>query len=143
MPATAPEGYVALPLPDGQESFERRAGPIYVRRDNPANEMHFALVPERHHCNPIGAVHGGYLVTAADTMMGSVVFRALAPGHVCATIGLNCEFLAGGRVGETIYGRAWARRMGRTLAFLACEMRMGEKPVFAATGQWAIFPAKG
>ena len=80
-----PTGFVPVGASSGSENFESLVGPLYQRQDAPANIAIWGFRAERRHCNPFGIVHGGMLTTFADTMMGSLVFHAIA-GAPCATI---------------------------------------------------------
>ena len=61
--------------------------------------------------NPMGIVHGGALVTLADTVAGCAAFTC---GRVCVTLDCSFQFLAS-TSGSRITCRATPRKLGRTI----------------------------
>lgn len=136
-----PTGFVPVGASSGSENFESLVGPLYQRQDAPANIAIWGFRAERRHCNPFGIVHGGMLTTFADTMMGSLVFHAIA-GAPCATITLTMDFVGAGREGDWIEGRAELLRQGRSICFLRSELRSNDKIILNASGAWAIIGSR-
>ncbi len=50
--------------------------------------------PSRDFVNPMHTVHGGWISTLLDTVMGTAVFSALPPEHTYTTTSLSMHFLA-------------------------------------------------
>jgi acyl-CoA thioesterase len=88
--------------------------------------------------NPHGRVHGGALVTLADTVGGSC---ACSNGGSCVTSGCSMEFLrpAGG---SAIYCKATPKKLGRSLSVIAVELSDDEGKV-VATGTYTFFMFSG
>lgn len=49
--------------------------------------------PGEQHYNPIGIVHGGYLSTMLDSVMGCAVHTELEPGIGYSTVSLQVNFV--------------------------------------------------
>jgi len=49
----------------------------------------FEGVPEFHHYNPIGTVHGGFAATLLDSALGCAIFSTIAKGDAWTTLGQN------------------------------------------------------
>lgn len=67
--------------------------------------------PER--CTAAGVLHGGYLMSLADTAAATLAFLNLPPGASTATIEAKTNFLAAVREG-TVTARAELVHRGRT-----------------------------
>ncbi len=129
-----PEGFKPFQMPG---PFSESCGPYYYRKE-PDGRYGYGFHAEARHANPYGVVHGGVLVTFADTFMGRSVVAAAK--CACATITLNTEFIAGGRPGSWIEGRAEVTRTTRTLAFARAETWSGDEMLMTASGIWRLFP---
>lgn len=94
------------------------------------------------HLNPHGVVHGAVLVALADTTMGSALYTQLERGQSCATIELKSSFVAPVREGR-IEAEAEAVRLGRSVAFLECRLRVAGQLVLTASASFAVFAPRG
>jgi len=47
----------------------------------------FEGVPEFHHYNPIGTVHGGFAATLLDSALGCAIFSTIEKGDAWTTLG--------------------------------------------------------
>jgi uncharacterized protein (TIGR00369 family) len=79
-------------------------------------EVTLAMVVEDRHVNLQGLVLGGMLAILADTACGLSIRSAMEPGRLHVTADLDIHFLAPAKPG-TLYGRATAVKIGRSLAF--------------------------
>lgn len=84
--------------------------------------------------NPHGAVHGGALVTLADTVAGCC---ACSRGGDCVTANQTMEFLRGAAPGE-IFCEARPKKMGRSLCVVAVEL-FDTNERLVATGTYTFF----
>jgi uncharacterized protein (TIGR00369 family) len=55
----------------------------------------FAMIPQEHHYNPIGSVHGGVYATLLDSACGCAVQSLLPQGDFYTSIDLTVKFLRG------------------------------------------------
>lgn len=71
--------------------------------------------------NPIGTVHGGFLATFADEVMGSCMATTLKDGESFTTAELKINYMR--PVGkETINGEGDVIRRGRNIGFLEAKL---------------------
>ncbi|MCP5366006.1 MAG: PaaI family thioesterase [Hyphomicrobiales bacterium] len=137
-----PEGFIPFPPRSG---FVDQSGPYYfhagadpfLARDGAP--VTFGFLTDQRHVNPAGMVHGGALLTFADTVMGATVFHTV--GRNCATITLNSEFVSAALPGRWIEAKVTLTRITRTLAFVKSELRSGEHILLNASGVWKVFEA--
>ena len=131
-----PEGFKPFQMPG---PFSESCGPFYYRKEEDSR-YGYGFHAEARHTNPYGVVHGGVLVTFADTFMGRSVVAAAK--CACATITLNTEFMAGGAPGNWIEGKAEVTRMTRGLAFLRADVSSDGTLLMTASGIWRLFPER-
>lgn len=76
-------------------------------------------------CNIFGVVHGAVLFAMADTAMGFALFDALGGHPRLGSISVTANYLRPAAPGS-VEARARLVRLGRSIAFLACDIRDGE-----------------
>lgn len=103
-------------------------------------EKRFAFLPEARHLNGGGALHGGFLMTLADNVLGFTVHEQ-TEGRIASTVTLNTDFLAGGVAGSPVWGRAAITRRTRSLIFVGGDLSQDGKLLMTATGIWKIIGA--
>ena len=133
---SVPEGFKPFQV---SGPFAQSCGPFYYRQEA-GGDYGYGFAAEERHTNPYGVVHGGVLVTFADTFMGRTVVAAAK--CACATITLNTEFMAGGAPGDWIEGSAEVTRLTRGLAFLRADVSSGGTLLMTASGIWRLFPER-
>ncbi len=133
MSHAVPDGFQPLAMRSG---FIDMLGPFYWKHADDGAFL-FGFMSEAKHGNPNGVVHGAAFVALVDTCMGHVIEHST--GRKCATIGLDTQFLAGGKVGGWIEARARLRSMTRTLAFLDGEIRADGALLMTATAIFRVF----
>lgn len=76
------------------DDFVYKNGPMFIHSelDPPKGQGVFRMFIEDRHCNAGGAVHGGMLMTFADTSMFAIARRDL-DHHFGVTMTMNNEFL--------------------------------------------------
>ena len=67
------------------------ANHMYVTELRPDHSAVGVLEVQPSSLNPIGIVHGGALVTLADTVCGTAAFTT---GHMCVTLDCSMQYLA-------------------------------------------------
>lgn len=133
------------PIPEGFEPFPSISGFIdligsfyYGGRDG--NTLRYGFLTTKDHSNTNGVIHGGALMTFADTAMGSAVFNTVK--GPCATISMNSEFIAGAKPGDWIEATVVITKRTRTLAFVRAELVSGGDVILNTSGIWKIFSPK-
>lgn len=118
--------------------FTSRNGPVY---EKPAAEgAHHGLRVAERHCNAVGIVHGGMLMSFADGLLAHAVGRATRTRAL--TIRLNADFLAIARPGDWLEGRARVTRATRSVAFVEGDIRVGDRPVMKVTGVFKLMAGR-
>lgn len=128
-----PAGYRPMTRPGG---FEALIGPIYGTKDDDGG-FRLAFRAGERHGNPQGVVHGGMLMTLVDAVMGIAVYRAIGKRR-CATISLNCSFVASGRVGDWLEASAEVVRRGRSVVFMRGDIQVDDRRLITADGLWKV-----
>lgn len=132
-----PEGYRALSRIGG---FIALAGPYYFRERTEGDDpdvFHYGFQSADEHKNTNGVVHGGALLTFADTAMGATVYHLA--GRPCATISLNSEFVSAAKPGNWIDATVTITRQTRSLTFARAILSSGEETLLTASGIWKLF----
>ena len=128
-----PAGYRPMTRPGG---FEELIGPIYGAKGG-EGDYRLAFRAEDRHGNPQGVVHGGMLMTLVDAVMGIAVWRAIGKRR-CATISLNCSFVASGQVDDWLEASAEVVRRGRVVVFMRGDIHAGDRRLITADGVWKV-----
>lgn len=85
------------------------ANHMYVTELRPDHSAVGVLEVQPSSLNPMGIVHGGALVTLADTVCGTAAFTT---GHMCVTLDCSMQYLApasGARITCTATPGSWAK----------------------------------
>jgi uncharacterized protein (TIGR00369 family) len=104
----------------------------------------FEGVPDFHHYNPIGTVHGGFAATLLDSALGCSIFSTLLKGDTWTTLELNLNYVRPMSM-DTGLVRAEGRiiHRGRTVATAQGELKDSAGKLYAhASTTCMIFPAK-
>jgi uncharacterized protein (TIGR00369 family) len=105
----------------------------------------FEGLPEFHHYNPIGTVHGGFAATLLDSALGCAIFSAIGKGDAWTTLELKFN-LVRPLTKDTGPVRAEGRvvHRGRTVATSEGDLKDRAGKLYAhATTTCMIFPTKG
>ncbi|ESQ81623.1 hypothetical protein AEAC466_20830 [Asticcacaulis sp. AC466] len=122
-------GWVMEP---NREGFNGLIGPYYYQAEDPAN-VKVAFKAEKHHLNGGGTVHGGCLLTLADTSLFIFALPHLGEG-AAVTLQLDAQFQSPGREGDIIVATGEITRAGKTVIFGRGELKVGDKVVMSFTG---------
>jgi len=101
---TTPEASGAVP--EGFEllgrggPFLRLFGPLYVRRAG--GQLVIAIRIEEKHLNSRGIVHGGMLVTLADSALGIVLSTSQGEPRPLVSVSLSADFADAARLGDWV-----------------------------------------
>jgi len=135
-PETAPAHAGWTTLDD--DGFTRHIGPLWSRPEQQG--MAFAIQTDERHRNHNGGVHGGLIAALADHAMGNVARIAIG-GQPLATIQMDVQYLAAGRLGDFLVARSIVVRQTRSIVFMRCEIVTGERLVATGAGVWKILGA--
>jgi len=114
------------------DAFETRAGPFYERRDADGTMVAaFRTGPE--HMNGGGFLHGGCLMTFADSALFTIARDAMA-GDRGVTVNLSGDFLSSAGPGALMEARGAVTRGGRGLVFVQGLVTADGEPALSFTG---------
>lgn len=131
------DGYHALTM----GGFNAYVGALLHDPAKAAGEARrFAFLPGPKHLNGGGALHGGFLMTIADNVLGFTAHEQ-TEGRIASTVTLNTDFLAGGVADQPLWGRAQITRKTRSLIFVGGDLSQNGKLLMTATGIWKIIGA--
>jgi uncharacterized protein (TIGR00369 family) len=128
------------PITDGEwagwsqwqsDAFEQRAGPFYERFEGGQGVTAFRAGQE--HMNGGGFMHGGCLLTFADSALFTIA-RPAMEGQFGVTVNLSGDFLAAARVGQFVEARGEITRAARSLVFVRGLVTADGEPVLSFTG---------
>ncbi|MDO8287635.1 MAG: PaaI family thioesterase [Parvibaculum sp.] len=126
-----PEGYTKSTT---RGPYTSHNGPFYHKVSDDA--FHHGVRVKARHCNSRGITHGGMLMSFADGLLGTAVFRATKT--VALTIRMNSDFLSSARPGEWLEGTARVTKATKSVAFCEAELFVGNRPVMKATGVFKL-----
>lgn len=115
--------------------FPDHVGPLWVREGD--GLPRFAMLADGRHTNIHGIVHGGMLMTFADTGLGITVWEAMGR-QPCVTIQFAIQFLDAARPGDFVELDAEVLRRSSSVVFVRGTLRCGERRVAAADGVWKM-----
>ncbi|TNE31513.1 MAG: PaaI family thioesterase [Alphaproteobacteria bacterium] len=114
------------------DAFEQRAGPFYERREEDGSHV-AAFRAEERHMNGAGFMHGGCMMTFADSALFTIATDALA-GSRGVTMHLSGDFLDPARVGQLIEARGDVVRAGGKTIYVVGMIRADGAPVLSFNG---------
>lgn len=127
------EGYTIY---DPTDPFENFAGPFYWKKLGDGTD-HVILQSTDKHCNRQGFIHGGLLLTMMDFTFA--VCAKEFPEQRLATISLNSEFVAPGRVGTLIEATGEIVRRTRGLCFMRGQITSCGETLLNASCIYKLF----
>ncbi len=103
-------------LPEtGTDPAEDYIGPFYLRRSD--DNFAAGLLIETRHCNSLGTVHGGVLMTMADFAFCAQARYGTEDTNII-TVSLHTDFVAGAGVGSWLESRGEVTRRTGSLVFV-------------------------
>ena len=109
------------------DPYEDMLGPFYFRTDKDGSTRG-AFVPEGKHANGGGIVHGGALMSFADTMLGALAHLGLN-GQLIVTVTFNCEFVGAAVAGTPIHATGRIVRDTKSMVFVQAELEQNAQPI--------------
>ena len=113
------------------DAFEQRAGPFYERHDIEGRGT-CAFRAEPRHMNGGGFMHGGCLLTFADSAIFAFARDALGDSHG-VTMNLSGDFLDSAHDGELIEATGEVTRAGHKTIFVRGLATADGRPVLSFT----------
>jgi len=126
-----PEGFV---FSKARGPYTSHNGPFFHKVTDDAFWHGFRA--RQHHLNGHGIVHGGLLMSFADGLMGTAVWRKTKARAV--TMRMTSDLLDMVRPGEWVEGTAHVVRAARTVAFVKAEVTCGKRKVLTANGVFKL-----
>ena len=126
-----PDGFAML---EDRGSFLDLVGPVYVA-DGPEPVVGLRL--QARHTNKRGTIMGGMLATLVDVAFGLAIEADAGDKEDRATASLTVDYLKPASVGDWIEAHVSVNRVGSTLAFADCSLKVGEQEVVRARSVWA------
>jgi uncharacterized protein (TIGR00369 family) len=136
------EGQVSHPPPAGFEPYDGAGpfvdliGPVHSRGEG--EERVFALRIDDRHLNRRGSAQGGLLATLVDFAIGSAIGADAADDAQAATVSLTTDYLGPAEKGDWVEAHTEVDRLGGTLAFADCSLRVGEREVVRGRAVFAV-----
>lgn len=127
-----PPGFVQTDMP---AAFGLHVGPFFDC-GLPDGGFIRAFRAQEFHGNSLGIVHGGMLLTAADTVLARAARGRCDRPFV--TLRLTSDFVGPVRVGDWVEGRATVARLTRSLIFCHGELKVRRRLVLRADGVFKI-----
>ncbi len=124
----------------GGEGFNALVGPYYYQADDITN-IKVGFKAEARHLNAGGSVHGGCLLTLADTSLFVFAIPQLA-GDGAVTVQLDSQFISPGREGDVLVATGTITRAGGTLIYGRGQISCGDRVVMTFSGVLARKKAK-
>ena len=136
----APEGFGLIRnLPPAYDY-----GKFYIKLGNDGEfELGFFIRPE-HTRSKDGYAGGGIFLTAADYLMGFVMFKKLEkvienPFHP-TTVSFSSDFIGSAKLGEWVTVKVDVLKIGRQLCTAQCVLTTKDKTVLRASASYLIVP---
>jgi len=136
------EGQVSPPPPAGFEPYDGAGpfvdliGPLHARGEG--EERVFALRIDDRYLNRRGSAQGGLLATLVDFAIGSAIGADAADDAQAATVSLTTDYLGPAEKGDWVEAHTEVDRLGGTLAFADCSLRVGEREVVRGRAVFAV-----
>jgi uncharacterized protein (TIGR00369 family) len=129
LPDGVPEGFKPF---NPRDDFVGYNGPLWLKPE--ADGLRVGLLVEKRHCNPMGVVHGGMMMTLADMVMGMGCGFVTGIRFPHPTISMNCDFIRGTKIGQFVEGKGHIARRTRNLIFSSCELVADGEVMLTASG---------
>ncbi|MDI7774867.1 PaaI family thioesterase [Asticcacaulis sp. EMRT-3] len=115
-----------------REGFNGLVGAYYYQAEDPAN-LKVAFKAQKQHLNGGGTVHGGCLLTLADTSLFIFSLPCLDGGSA-VTVQLDSQFLSPGHEGDIIVASGEITRAGKSLIYGRGQLTCGERILMTFSG---------
>ena len=131
----APAGYSeAMPLVDPFEAYCFQS----FRRINADGSTTYALPTDARHDNSNSVVHGGLLMTFADSALAYCAWAGCPENAWCVTVSQSSSFLKAVRPGDLVEVTPVITRATRSMIFTRGEFLVRGEAVFQAASIWKV-----
>jgi uncharacterized protein (TIGR00369 family) len=130
-----PAGFKAI---EHTGPFLAQNGPLYCKKVD--GKLVLGLRIDERHTNMRGIVHGGMLVTIADSALGTVLYNARTPPQPMVTVSLTTDFIESACPGDWVEAHVDVLRIGSRLAYANCYLHVGERRILRASAVFAVVP---
>ena len=114
------------------ENFNALVGPYYYRQEADG-KIKVAFKAEKRHLNGGGTIHGGCLLTLADTALFIFALPVLEGGGA-VTVQLDAQFQSAGRLDDIVVASGEVTRAGKTLIFARGDLHCADRLLTSFTG---------
>jgi len=121
-----PDGFEQV---TGRAAFATRNGPYFEKITDDETVIRAFIADERH-LNGLDFVHGGMLMSFADSALARAIHHRY--DKRCVTLKMNSEFLLPVRAGDFIEAHCEVVRDTRSLGFVRGELKVRGRTVFRA-----------
>jgi uncharacterized protein (TIGR00369 family) len=129
-PDNFPKDYKVI---EPNDPFEVTAGPYFIP-EIPDDDPRIVMLAEARHCNRLGVIHGGNLMTMADLWLCDVAVNDFRGQEVMVTISMNFEFVSKCEIGDFVVARGEVVRRTNSLVFVRGQVAAGAKILLNASG---------
>ncbi|GHF23669.1 thioesterase [Kordiimonas sediminis] len=125
-----PEGYEPWGG-DLAEHYEDLIGPFYVKKCDDGT-WKSAFYSEKKHLNGHGNLHGGLMMSFADTALFAIAREHL--GEAAVTVSFNCDFVSAGSANCLIEASGEIVKATRSLLFVRGRVYSGDDTLLSFSG---------
>jgi uncharacterized protein (TIGR00369 family) len=126
-----PPGYELAPFNSG---FSQTVGPWY--RVLEVDRAQFAFRADERHINSLGIIHGGMMMSFADTLLGQA--HRKITGRPAVTTRMTADFIDAARFGDLVEGLGEVTRQTRNLVFVRARVWTGRRTLLTASGVFSF-----
>ena len=126
-PPPPPPGFVPSVRPS---PYTAMIGPLYDLPGDPEHRRGFWVLDG--HINNAGIIHGGMMMSFADTLLARAV--GTMTGGSAVTLHMTTDFIGPAHLGDWVEGWAEVIRQTRTLVFVEGEIRTRKRLLMTAKG---------
>ena len=130
---TIPQGFLPYCTDD---TFNDAIAPLHIKIENDLPIL--AMLAEKKHCNYVGMVHGGCLMTFMDMALSGAVCHKLGKYTSTPTINISFDFMAAAKEGDWIEARLLSIALKRTMGFVNATIEVGDQSIARASATFKL-----
>ena len=120
----------------GDGTFNDVVQPIYIKKTEDSTMLGFEV--KKNHCNFMGMVHGGCVMTFMDMALSAAVCEAMGKYTSSPTINISFDFMSSAKEGDWVYANIPSVKLTRTMGFVSGMLEGPEGPVVRASGVFKL-----